>query len=783
MLKSKLIKRPNSQIFTEINTNNDQANYKYKEQKKFNNLINNFFLAITEFYKVSSGNFQQILKLLSILEKQNLNYINNINIDEEIISQKNTLMNNIKLIITINNSNLNNFYRDSKIILNKIEIDRKSQNQKIIRSMSDNKRKIVMPKNNNNKTIDNNTFRHTINKIKFSTIDSFFLKQESNNNNLKGNKMINSLFKKLINFRQVIGTNSQKMENLYMNIINNIYNEYKKLEKENPENKIIKNSEIIKKNKTSRGNSFSKTSVNVYNSTIPEPVDNLGLVEKIKIYKVKNENYKNKIEELKCQLDSLKSYSNALEATLEDKYVNNNYYNYNITQNNEQNINKLKNAIKNNKNLVKALENLKELNNKLNEDNNRNISYLQKNEQVIKKLNLINNNLKNKLKEYENMILQENIKKVNILNNDKDNPNNLKIIQNIFFYIKSEFEKNNEIISLKSQILKLKDSNNNYNSLLKEKEKQINIQQNEIKELKKKYKSKNNNKIINAIQVNILGIKQKIEKENECEIKYQQKDKEIISLKEEYKKKINDLNAIIQNKNKLIDELKLIQSNNNDIDNDNSIVLQKQKLEEEIYQLKITNENLKKTNSELLEIKESNNIIEQKNKDIIRELNQDKLLLENELEDVKKKNDILTKEISESKNKFENESVRSNVNSSLKESYNKKVSKTHIELVKKVTKLENEMINKDQELDGLKKFIEKLQKEKEDIILNKNNINILGNTSNNEEKLIKENEKLKIQLEHLSSTFPKEMEELRKENEKLLNKYNNLKREKNNTAS
>ena len=52
----------------------------------------------------------------------------------------------------------------------------------------------------------------------------------------------------------------------------------------------------------------------------------------------------------------------------------------------------------------------------------------------------------------------------------------------------------------------------------------------------------------------------------------------------------------------------------------------------------------------------------------------------------------------------------------------------------------------------------------------------------NEIKLKKEIERLKGQLEHLSSTFPKEMEELRNENEKLLNKYNNLKRDKNNTA-
>lgn len=64
----------------------------------------------------------------------------------------------------------------------------------------------------------------------------------------------------------------------------------------------------------------------------------------------------------------------------------------------------------------------------------------------------------------------------------------------------------------------------------------------------------------------------------------------------------------------------------------------------------------------------------------------------------------------------------------------------------------------------MRNFIEKLQKEKEDIVLN-NNGNI--NSNENEEKLKREIEKLKSQLEHLSSTFPKEMEELRKENSLL----------------
>ena len=761
MSKTKLIKRTSTSPFlTDINIDFDKKNYNLNEQKNLNNLTTKFFMAITEFYKVSSGNLQQILKLLSILEKQNINNTSNDEGDEEEINiQKNAIINNLKLIISINNRNLNNFYRDSKLILNKIETDRRNQTLKIIRPISENKRKITKANNFNNKTIDCNIYHHKINKLNFSPIDSFALEKDNNHYNKKENIFINLLFKKLLNFKQVIGAYSPQMEKIYMKIAKKIYNEYKNLEKKNQDNYVnsVKNRR--------RGNSFSKRSVNFCDSMTPGPGDIWNLNEKIKNYKVKNDNYKNKIEELKGKLDSLKSYSNALELTLEDKHVNDNYYyfNYNISQNNEQNLEQLKNSIKNYKNVMKTLENLKELNTKLNEENNRNKTIILKKEKAIKKLDLINKNQKNKLKEYEKIILQNNIRNVNILNNDngKNNKNeNLKLNQNIFLSLNSEFldkndiikynsenkdinniKKESEIISLKSLILKLKNSNkklieyekvnDNYKSLLVEKEKQINIYEKEIKELKNKNEIKYNYKIINSIKIIILGsTKQKKSKENEYKIKYEKKEKEINSLKIEYINKINSLNSIISNNNQiiqskddLINELKLNLINNSN-DKDNSLISQKKKLEEKISELKLTNENLKKSNSELIQIKESNNIINQKNKDIIRELNKDKLLLEKELEDIKNKNDILSKEIIELKYKIENETIRVN-GSNLKGSYNKKVSKTHNELVKKVNKLENEILNKDQELDGLKKFIFKLQKEKEDMILNQNNINDL----------------------------------------------------------
>ena len=123
-------------------------------------------------------------------------------------------------------------------------------------------------------------------------------------------------------------------------------------------------------------------------------------------------------------------------------------------------------------------------------------------------------------------------------------------------------------------------------------------------------------------------------------------------------------------------------------------------------------------------------------------------------------------------------------NGGLKESHNKKVSKTHSDLLRRISGYEEDIEKKDKEIEGLKMFIEKLQKEKEDkILFNHNDKNNNDNINEEISKLQKENSNLKNQLEHLSTTFPKEMEELRKENEKLKIKLDNLKREKSNTTS
>ena len=494
------------------------------------------------------------------------------------------------------------------------------------------------------------------------------------------------------------------MKNIFLKIICDLHTKFYKLEKERKKDKIdlsINKTKILTKNKSNRGNSFSKTNINFYDSN--EKEKNNKFIEIIKIYKIKIENYKYKIEEMKSQLEDLKEYSNTLEKTLEDKYINyfydnKNYYKY--------------------KNLMKSIENLDRLNKQSTEDSSNKQILLKNNEQIIKQLNINNNDLQSKLKIYEKNIRNNNTKNNNFFND-------LKIIQNICFSY--EFQ-NNHNLNNKNVLLFLQ------NNLVEQKENEIIILNRKINEIDK---DTNNSKIL-------LNKKEKQMNNEQLEL--------------------NNLNNKIGNINKEI----LSNKNINKI-----LIVKEIEFEIERQRKHIKFDSINKINLAKSNKSENKNINEPKNKDNIRQMNQDKLLL---VSDTEKKNEIINKESSESQQKFDNRNSLSNlINNSLKESYNKKISKTQNDLIRKIRMLEIDLENKNKELEGLKNIIQKFQKDKENFILNYES----NNSSNNSEiKLKKEIQKLKAKIEKLSSLFQKEVEELRNENEKLLKKYNNLKREK-----
>lgn len=821
----KLMKRTNTphHIYTQINNPNPNIYTKRKgvnEDNNFNELLENLILATSEFYKITKNNFQTMLKLLLMQENENNNNVLYQNYHQENIGitqtylNKNNIINDLKLILTANQNNLYNFFNDSEMILEKFELERRNE-KRSARVHSDNKYPIVI--NNYNKTIDNENHRQ-INNFNFSPINSFILSNRTNKDDQ--DPSINSLFSKLIKFNEIIGVYSPEMKNLYMKINNNLYNKYKLLEKELQKNKInmsINKATILNK---SSENLFKKRINTNFNEELHSD-ENEKFIKKIEMYKVKCGNYEHKIDELLCQLEDLKTYTNTLENTLEDKKDSNE------TQNNMENIIKINNLMTNNKNL-------NQLNKELVEENKQQKLYLQKKDNIIKQLNLNNNDLKLRLKEYEDIVNKnqqviDNLKKINDKKlganqqNDKDNNDNIirksndfRIISNCYFSYKSAYNKNeklnlknleeeitekdNEILLLKKEIKTYKNNissiekeipnlnkkirendiaNNNYNYNLNEKQNALLKQGKEIEELKDKLdKSK---KEISKLKEEKNDYKTKYEN---LYIEFNNKTKEI----QECYSQINTLNntilnnnQIIEDKDKLISELKLInkdikendnQINNNMIDkdgkNDLKISLIQKENEDKISKLQKEIEELQKEKIQL-------NNINEKNMNNIRELKQDRLLLENEREELQKK-------IYNSINS--NISINQNYNGSIKDNYNKKVSKTYSDLLRKISGYEADIEKKDKEIEGLKMFIEKLQKEKEDkILFNNNGKNSNENISEEISKLQKENSNLKNQLEHLSTTFPKEMEELRKENEKLKIKLDNLKREKSNTIN
>jgi len=818
MKKMKLMKRTNTphRIYTQINNPNPNIYKKRKEvneDNNFNELLENLILATSEFYKITKNNFQTMLKLLLMQENENNNNVLYQNYHQENIGitqtylNKNNIINDLKLILTANQNNLYNFFNDSEMILEKFELERRNEKSSA-RVHSENKYPIVI--NNYNKTIDNENHRQ-INNFNFSPINSFILSNRTNKDDK--DPSINSLFSKLIKFNEIIGAYSPEMKNLYMKINNNLYNKYKLLEKELQKNKInmsIKKTTILNKSSENLLKKRINTNFNEENHND----ENEKFIKKIDMYKVKCDNYEHKIDELLCQLEDLKTYTNTLENTLEDKKDSDD------TQNSMQNIIKINNLMTNNKNL-------NQLNKELVEENNQQKLYLQKKDNIIMQLNLNNNDLKLRLKEYEDIANKNqqvigNLKKINEKKieadqlNDKDNNDNIirksndfRIINNCHFSYKSTYNENEKLnlknleekmVEKDNEILLFKKENKTYKNNISSSEK-------EILNLNKKIKENdiaNNNYNYNLNEKQNALMKQGKETE-ELKNKLDKSKKEISKLKEEkndYKTKYESLyfefnnkkkeiqecysqintlnntilnnNQIIEDKDKLISELKIInQDNINENDNqinknDLKISLMQKEKEDKITELQKEIEELQKAKIQL-------NDINEKNMNNIRELKQDKLLLENEREELQKK-------IYNSINS--NISINQNYNGSIKDNHNKKVSKTHSDLLRKISGYEADIEKKDKEIEGLKMFIEKLQKEKEDKILF--NINGKNNKDNiNEEisKLQKENSNLKNQLEHLSTTFPKEMEELRKENEKLKIKLDNLKKEKSNTTN
>ena len=641
---------------------------------EFQILLKNFKKAILGFYTVSKGNFKQMNNLFSYQTIQNDFYT--------ISSQQtetNDLVNSLKTIIQTNNNNLQNFFNDSNIILRNLEIERLKTNKKYYNiishlSKNNNERTSLSPKNINkseNKNIYNNLYNNiyntndninnNINKNRCSTPKLNRLHK----NVSKGNLTIKMYLAKLNDFNGIIGSFSPQLKNSYIQIRNGLQKEIENLMSMNKSNST-KN--IFLKS----GNNFYRSNNSSYiNGNTIDSKDNKNQIqynELMKKYKLQKQNYENIVNDLSCQLESLKTYSETLEKTLEEKNIEKNSY-----ENNE-----------NNKVSNKILMNFVNENKKLTE-----------------------NNLELKTE-------MEKIKSQNELLNKK-------ITQN------KSSENNEEITSLKKEI-------ELYKVQIKNNEKQILVISdqltNDIKEYEKTTKEKE--KIIKDLENKI----NKLQNENKKITEEKTKLEKLISNNPKEK----NINSSFGNNNLFMEmqELEFIPCTS--VKNKNEAEKLNKKYDEEIKKLRN-------------KIEYNNNMLQEKEDIIIK--------LKTENQKILTEKDQLITEINNLKNNDSSFNSRKS---------QKKISKSHLELTQKLQETETELEKEKNEKEGLKCFIDKLQKEKE-IYYENNNIN----GGDKEKELTKENKKLKQQIEHLSITFPQEMEELRRENKSLTEKVKKLK--------
>ena len=418
-------------------------------------------------------------------------------------------------------------------------------------------------------------------------------------------------------------------------------------------------------------------------------------------------------------------------------------------------------------------------------NNDLNLKLIEAGKEIKEKNNIINEYQKNFS---NNRLKLNNNTNVNLNNKSKPTENQIINLQHqLLIYKNNESALNNLINEYKAQISKIKGNNNSLSKIILNKNKEIEQLKLEVNNKRTSNNSKkkedpiqiNNNKIINNYKNNNKGIHSKINsgKENNqttirdlmniiAQLKkeinnYKRKEIERESTNNKYIKQINDMNNNILFSNKLIEQkdelIKKLNEENNNYNNKNYLNLEK---ERDDYKFQFEQMKKKYLNiKEILENKKTNLNPQQDNIDILKiKLNDMQLENEKLLKEIKEiKEDNLNQNIIQNDNGLNNNTKELTLeNSKLKESLSK--AKEYI------SKLESDIKKKDDELEGLRAFIFKLQSKIEKIeennrndyspIINskeQGNNNIIINKLNNAEKKIKmlqdKNKELTYKLE------------------------------------
>ena len=769
-----------------VNKHNNQI---YDEE--FVSLINGLNESIKEYYKVSRNNIAEANNFLSFYEQQgqaiqtlmdeiiNSNSYERINEVFEQIPKINDIMSQLQNNTNSNEKNLNLFFEDAKMLFKKMKTKRKEKIMEINSYNSNNNNIININKGlndsfsnsfsiNKERNMGKNNLIKNRNNIpsKSPDINSRRIQnnQNANQNSNRNNSLliyINKIYAqlmKLINslseYNYMISRINFEASNKYNSLQNNIKRQLDDFMNVVKNNVASKSQNILLNSIKSLHN--LKDEPNVRSRSIPGKINQE--IEKLK--KINQINEK-KIIQLSNQLNSYrKNRNNAMNDGSGYSYDASNKIRELEIKNNNLNAKYMKaeQQIKEKDSIIQEYQKSFS-NNKINlQNNNPNLNSLlsQKESQISnlqqqlyvyqKNENLFNTQISDLNKKFQAKInqYQNQINKINNINGSlsQENNENKKEIEHLKNIINSQGmpnipNNNNSSLEYEQTIQMLKNDISNYQN-------KINQYENKIRELSQ---NNNNNNGINNMGSNNLNIQnQKLIEEQKMKIN--QLNKEIINYQR--KEKLNE-----ENNNKYI---KQIEDMNNNILYTNKIIEQKDELIKQLSE---------KKNSQITDLKNNDNNS--------KEINANSIEPQNNI-------NLNTNIMSNGKNiNLQNNEFMSKMKELTLE--NQKYKEQLIKTKENITQLESDIKKKNEELEGLKTFIFKLQsqlekdadnkaREKKDVPSNNLRINEIKKQSS--KNIIDQNKSFEAKDNHMINNILNQLNDAEQKISKLQNKNKEL---------
>ena len=484
--------------------------------EEFISLINCLSDSIKEYYKISKHNLKETNKFLENFESQWKSTQNTLNslIQNSLLSNKNELFQTISQSQNIinqlqnnsqsNESNLNLFFEDAKILFKKM----KSKRNKNLVSLRRSLRSVSNRNNNMNSNLSSS-----------GVYDSYNKNNINNDNGIKINNLNKVIYylNQLKDYNEIVGKFSSKAKFNFISLQKMIFS-------------ILNGSQNNKRLNNYTNNSKYTESNSSMKINMTEPTDGMNIIEIKKKYENKILNLNNKIKDLEQTLNENRSNKLdnnkiiELKKKIEYELLNSKLNDNNIINNRNNFENMVLNLVDINKNVNIELKNIKD--------------DIQKKNEIIKKLNLTNKKL-----QYDNInkdnIIQEKENEIIILTgakNEYDESNqNMKNIKNAKNLQKNIGNNNNTIVELRKQLKNLSNENNNLRNQVN------NLKINMIEDGNQLHIKPYSEFLINNNEINSIKKQLELEKQNSglIKIKYEKEINLINKKCEDLSKKLS----------------------------------------------------------------------------------------------------------------------------------------------------------------------------------------------------------------------------------------------------